>query len=118
MVYICHIMEISSIFLSFKDLLKHYGAPEWMKLSNDMAFALSFLIVRIYVTLASVFMLTGMYSNDCLEWDSLCLLDVLIIYTTVLYCFLTSFWSYGIARKMYGVISKMASGSGSKAKEI
>lgn len=105
MVYICHIMEISSIFLSIKELLKFYEAPEGLKLANDMAFAFSFLVVRIYVTLASVFMLTGMYNNDCFQFGTLTLLDVLIMYTTVLYCVLTTFWSCGIIKKMYGVVT-------------
>lgn len=105
MVYICHVMEISSIFLSLKDLLKYFGAPEVLKTVNDMAFALSFLSVRSYVTLASVFVITGMYSNGCLTLDSLRLLDCLIIYTTVLYVCLTSFWSYGIVRKVFRVLA-------------
>lgn len=119
MVYICHIMEISSIFLSFKELLKFYDAPDGLKLVNDMAFALSFLVVRIYVTLASVFMLSGMYNNDCFQ-QAVTLLDMLIIYTTGLYCVLTSFWSYGIVKKMRGVIMKMISGAGNskEAKDL
>lgn len=112
MVYICHVMEVSSIFLSMKDLLKYYGASEGIRLTNDLFFAASFLVVRIYVTLASVLMITGMYNQGCLTTESVTFLDGLIIYTTGLYVVLTTFWSYGIVKKVYGVLT----GSKRKAK--
>mmetsp|Transcript_2526 Transcript_2526/g.4581 ORF Transcript_2526/g.4581 Transcript_2526/m.4581 type:complete len:261 (+) Transcript_2526:96-878(+) len=105
MVYISHIMELSSIFLSLKELLKYYGVPEGIRLGNDLAFAASFLVVRVYMTLASVFTITAVYRGGCITLSSISLLDGLIVYTTILYICLTLFWSYGILKKMYGVLT-------------
>ena len=117
MIYIAHIMEISSIFLGLKELFKIRKAPEWLKLANDLTFALTFLVVRIYSTLASVFILKGLFYNNCLE--TFTFLDFLNSYTTVLYCILTSFWSFGILRKVFALFFKPSKSlSGAKDKEI
>lgn len=102
MVYICHIMELSSIFLSLKGILKYFDSPSLLKLINDAVFAVSFLVVRVYTTLASVLIIVHMYRNNCLE--SIKFLDILIAYTTLLYVLLTTFWSYGIVNKVISTI--------------
>jgi hypothetical protein len=115
MVYICHIMELSSVFLSLKGILKYFNAPASLKLANDAIFAISFLIVRIYTTLASVFVIYNMYRNNCLV--EIKFLDFLIAYTTVLYVFLTSFWSYGIVKKMVSTLMGTDKDSGENEKK-
>jgi hypothetical protein len=107
MVYISGLMEISSVFLALKDVFKETGVAEQYKAANDLVFALSFLYSRVWLTLASVVMCFSLYANSC--WPSLSAMhvaDYLIVYCTLLYCFLTVFWSFGITSKMIKEISR------------
>lgn len=102
MVYICHVMEFSSIFLSLKNIFKHLEISELYKDINDLSFSISFILVRNYLTLSSLFLVIISFQNNCM--NDMILGDKLIIYTALLFVALTAFWCYGIIKKTYSGI--------------
>lgn len=110
MVYISHLMEFSSIFLAIKDIIKNvsFETPGVVKMANDAVFAISFVVCRNYVTIASVVMMISFYRNGC--WDTFSFVDSLVVYCTFLYCGLTGFWSYGIICKFIREAQALSTG--------
>jgi hypothetical protein len=98
MTYIAHAMELSSIFLGFKVILKEKNVSKSWRTLNDAVFALSFVICRLYLTLSSVFIAIQLFSFGC--WDTMTFVDVLVVYCVLLYSALTGFWTFGILRKL------------------
>ena len=99
MVYTAHMMEVSSVFLNAKLLLREFKAPDAMKDLNDKAFAISFLVIRNYTSWACLFLVYSLYRNGCFQTISF--MDVLIVYTSIFFVIINTFWSYGIIGKVY-----------------
>ncbi len=99
--YVAHVMEFSSIFLSLKVILKDNGYSNILKLANDMIFAVVFLLSRAYLTVSNALLTYSLYKTNCLDGGSI---DILVVYTGVLFVVLTTFWSFGIVKKIWGTI--------------
>lgn len=114
MVYISHIMEVSSIFLSLKAVFKLIRVSEWTKDVNDILFSLSFLAVRIYLTASSCLMIYHAYRYSCMS--PMIFQDFLIVYGAILYFFLTTLWSVKIVEKFIAGVKEKILGIDSKKK--
>lgn len=101
MVVTAHLMEVSSVFLNVKTMTKEFNIHESMKDINDMLFALSFLVVRNYASWACVAIVISLSFNSC--FNRFTFIDFLMIYTTIFFLVLNTFWSYGIVKKMLSV---------------
>jgi hypothetical protein len=102
MVVTAHLMEVSSVFLNMKSVLKEFDFSDGMKDINDKLFALSFLVVRNYTSWACLAIVISLARNSC--FNHFTFIDFLMIYTTVFFLALNTFWSYGIVMKVMSIL--------------
>lgn len=73
-----------------------------LKSANNIIFAASFVICRVYLTASSVLIAMSLYSSGC--WAVFSLVDFLVVYCCGLYVALTGFWTYGIMSKAVALV--------------